>query len=179
MSLSKTQADADLAAIAGVVARVKQSRIYRVSGDIAIMWGVLQLLQYGVSGLAPDKSWIVVDAVGVALTLFLLRRARVGGAGRAARILAAFALFYGFGFVWSVWLGHMHGREMAVFWRTLFLFGYSLAGIWFGAGFLVIGLGLTALALAAYVWAGAWFGLAISLVTGFGYILCGLWIRRA
>ena len=37
MSLSKAQADKQLAEIDDVVRRVKQSRIYRVAGDIAMM----------------------------------------------------------------------------------------------------------------------------------------------
>jgi hypothetical protein len=185
MTVDKTQAGADLAATDDMVARVKQSRIYRVSGNIAILWGVMQFVQWGVATASLANagwSWLVVDGVGVALTALMLRRALpapLGGAG-VKRQLAAFALFYGFGFVWSVLLGHFGGRETAVFWHTLFLFGYCLAGLWFGVGFLVIGLSLSALVIAVYLLAGPpLFWLLIALVTGFGYILCGLWMRRA
>ena len=65
------------------------------------------------------------------------------------------------------------------FWPTLLLFGYALAGLWFGAAFSAIGLGLTALILMRYVWAGTGFALWLALVTGGGFILCGLWMRRA
>jgi hypothetical protein len=61
------------------------------------------------------------------------------------------------------------------FWPTLFLFGYALAGLWFGAAFSAIGLGLTALILAGYVWSGAAFSLRLAVVCGGGFILCGLW----
>lgn len=185
MTFDKRQAGADLAAIDDVVARVKQSRIYRVSGNLAILWGFMQFASWGVVWTSPANgnwSWIVVDAVGVALTVTMLRRTLPAPSGRAGvtRQLAAFALFYGFGFVWSAMLGHFGGRETAVFWHTLFLFGYCLAGLWFGVGFLVIGLGLSALVLAVYLFAGPpLFGLLIALVTGFGYILCGVWMRRA
>lgn len=140
MSLSKRQADAQLAEIDDVVRRVKQSRIYRVAGDIAIVWGGLQIAQFAVFALAPDShgwTWLVVDALGVGLTLLMLRRAGVGGGGRIWRALGAFALFYGFGFIWSGLIGHFGPREMALFWPL------------------------------------------IALVTGFGYILCWLWMRRA
>ena len=43
----------------------------------------------------------------------------------------------------------------------------------------VIGLGLTALVLAGYVWSGAAFPLWLAAVSGGGFILCGLWMRRA
>ncbi len=183
MTFGKAEADAELAAIDEVVKRVRQSRVYRVAGDITMMWGGLQFLQYAVAAALPPPgggwSWVAVDALGVALTLVMLRRATPGKPMRLGRAFAAFALFYGFGFVWSYALGHFGGREMAVFWRTLFLFGFSLAGLWFGFGFLAIGLGLTALILAVYLFAGAAFWPLIALVTGCGYILCGLWMRRA
>jgi hypothetical protein len=183
MRLGKAEADAELAAIDEVVKRVRQSRIYRVAGDIALMWGGLQFLQFAVMRLAPAPTegwaWLFVDALGVALTLFLLRRAGPAKPARLARALAAFALFYGFGALWAYGLFHFGAREMAVFWRTLFLFGYCLAGLWFGIGFLAIGLGLTALIFALYLFAGAAFWPLVTLVTGCGYILCGLWMRRA
>jgi hypothetical protein len=185
MTLSKDEASAQLVAIDDVVGRVKQSRIYRVSGNLAILWGVMQFVQWGVASASPANaawSWLGVDAVGVGLTVLMLRRALpapLGGAG-VKRQLAAFALFYGFGFVWSALLGHFGSRETTVFWHTLFLFGYCLAGLWFGVGFLVIGLSLSALVIVVYLLAGPpLFWLLIALVTGFGYILCGLWMRRA
>jgi hypothetical protein len=182
MSMSKGEADAQLAAIDDVVGRVKQSRIYRVAGEIAMMWGGMQFLQYAYFDFAPAayaRGWLLVDALGVALTLFLLRRAGASRATGWARALAAFALFYGFGFVWSGALGHFDGREQSVFWHTLFLFGYCLAGLWFGVGFLAIGISLSALILAVYLFAGPTFWLLIALVSGFGYILCGYWMWRA
>ena len=65
------------------------------------------------------------------------------------------------------------------FWPTLFLFGYALAGLWFGAAFSAIGVGLTALILAGYACSGAAFPLWAAAVSGGGFILCGLWMRRA
>jgi len=183
MSFGKAEADAELAAIDEVVRRVRQSRIYRVAGDIAMMWGGLQFLQFAVTMLLPgqtrDWSWLFVDALGVALTLAMLRRAGPPNPARLARALAAFALFYGFGALWAYGLFHFGGRELAVFWRTLFLFGYSLAGLWFGFGFLAIGLALTGLIFAVYLFAGAAFWPLVTVVTGCGYIVCGLWMRRA
>ena len=184
MSLGRAEAGAELAAIEDVVARVKQSRIYRTSGNIVIMWGGAQIVQYLVASLSQADagwSWLVVDALGIALTVWMVRRASPGGTGAPGlKILAAFALFYGFGFVWSALIGHLGARETAVFWHTLFLFGYCLAGLWFGVAFLVIGLGLAAAVIAVYLFVQPpLFWLLIALVTGFGYGLCGLWMRRA
>ena len=65
------------------------------------------------------------------------------------------------------------------FWPTLFLFGYSLAGLWFGASFTAIGLGLAALVVAGYFWTGEAFNPWMAAVTGFGFIACGFWMRRS
>ena len=127
MSVSRTQAGAELVAIEDVVRRVKQSRMYRISGEIAILWGVL---------------------------------------------------VYGFGLLWSRGVAQFDGRQTTVFWHTLFLCGYSLAGLWFGYGFLLLGLGATAAIFAVYIFAGVWFFPAIAVVSGLSYVLCGLWMLR-
>src|SRR5947209_15180639 len=103
MSLGRDEAGAQLTAIDDVVARVKQSRIYRVAGEIMVMWGVLQLGGYAVKIVAPwptGRIAIASNALGVALTLIMLRRAGAARGGRTYRALAAFALFFGFGFIW-------------------------------------------------------------------------------
>jgi hypothetical protein len=183
MSVSRGQAGADLAAIEDVAARVRQSRIYRVSSDIVILWGFVQMLQYGVINLLPPGrypwSWVAVDMIGVVATVFLLRRVGKANPLTTGRILGTYLLFYGFGFLWSSVLGPFDGRAVAVFWHTLFLFGMSVAGLWFGWGFLVIGLGLSAALLLIFLHAGAAFWPLVALVSGCGYIATGLWMRRA
>ena len=95
------------------------------------------------------------------------------------RFLAAFALFVAFGLLWSVGFGRFGPRELDAFWPTLVLFGYALAGLWFGAAFAALGLTLSALVLAGYLWSGEGFNLWLAAVNGGGFILCGLWMRRA
>jgi len=182
MTMDRRQAGAQLAEIETIVARVKQSRIYRVAGDICIVWGVAHFARYLVITQAPAPArahWYVVDVVAVALTLALLARGAAGRHLGAWKPAAALALFYGFGWIWSQLIGNFDGRQSAAFWPTLFLFGYSLAGLWFGVGFTALGLSLTALIVGGYVFAGAWLPLWLTLSTGGGFILCGLWMRRA
>ena len=81
--------------------------------------------------------------------------------------------------LWSVGFGRFGPRELDAFWPTLFLFGYALAGSWFGVAFAALGLGLSALVLVGYLWSGEWFDLWLAVVNGGGFILCGLWMRRA
>jgi hypothetical protein len=179
MTISPDQASAMLADVDGVVRRVKQSRIYRRSGDIFIVWGVLQIARHALFVAFPAIAavgWFAVELVGVALTLLLLR----GVGGRfPLRVLATFALFYGFGWLWADVIGELGSRQSAAFWPTLFEFGYAVAGLWFGAAFLVIGLSAAALTAAAFLWAGDGYWLALSIVNGGALILAGLWMRRA
>ena len=103
--------------------------------------------------LAPawfGPRWFFIDAIGVIGTLALLRWVVEPGARFPLRTLAAFCLFYAFGWIWANFLGGFGPREQMAFWPTLFLFGYALAGLWFGPAFSAIGLGLTALILAGY-----------------------------
>ena len=95
------------------------------------------------------------------------------------RFLGAFALFYGFGWMWADLIGHLEPRQLAGFLADLVPVRLALAGLWFGTVFLVVGLGATALIVAAYFWSGAWFALWLALVYGGGFVLCGLWMRRA
>lgn len=183
MTISANEAGSMLADVDAIVARVKRSRLYRRTGEITIMWGVLTVLGHLAELAAPHWalwSWIADNALGVALTFVLIQRARAQGQAQIPlRLLGGFALFFAFGFIWSDLIGQFEPRQVEVFWPSLFLFGYALAGLWFGAAFSALGLGVTALILAGYFWAGPWLSLWLAVFNGGGFILCGLWMRRS
>jgi hypothetical protein len=182
MTIRSDEAAAMLADVETVVARVKQSRIYRSAALIIILWGVVNLARDCLIAIAPGwfgPRWFLIDAIGVAGTLASLRWVVEPGARFPLKTLAAFCLFYAFGWIWADFLGGFGSREQMAFLPTLFLFGYALAGLWFGAAFSAIGVGLTALILMGYVGSGAAFPLWLAAVSGGGFILCGLWMRRA
>ena len=56
---------------------------------------------------------------------------------------------------------------------------YTIVGLWVGAAFVAIGLGITALTLVGYFFVGAWFDLWMAVVNGGGLVLGGLWMRRS
>jgi len=176
------EAAAMLADVASVVARVKQSRIYRNAAFIIIFWGVVNLARNLFIAIGPawfGQRWFVVDLVGVAATIAFLRRDPAPSGRFQRQILAAFALFYAFGWIWSDLLGHFGPRAQMAFWPTLFLFGYAVAGLWFGVAFCAIGLGLTAVIVASFLWSGDAFFILQAGVTSVGFMLCGLWMRPA
>ena len=182
MTIGSDEAAAVLADVESIVARVKQSRIYRSAALIIILWGAVDLVRDLLIAVEPAwfaPRWFFADAVGVIGTIALLRFGAAPAGRFPLRILAAFALFYAFGWIWSHLLGQFGPREEMAFWPTLFLFGYTLIGLWFGAAFSAIGLGLTALVLMGYVWSGDAFLVWQAVVTGFGFMFCGLWMRRA
>jgi hypothetical protein len=183
MSITPLEAAAALQDVEHIVNRVKQSATYRYASLLLIVWGLLVILGYAGSYAWPQSAvtiWLTVDAVGLALmaawALYARNRKR---RGIALGFVWALLLFYGFGLLWSLVLGKFGPRELGAFWTTYFMFGYSVAGIWFGRSFIVIGLAITALTVAGYLWIGPAFNLYLALVNGGGLILCGLWMRRA
>lgn len=181
MTIDRDEAGAMLADIEAIGARVKQSAIYRASSVTLLYWGAIVVAANIVSfldGRWAGYSWAAFDLIGAVGGVAILARAP-RSAGLGARILAAFVLLFVFGMIWSTLLGQFNPRQVAAFWPSLFMFVYALAGLWLGRAFTLIGVGLTALVLAGYFWAGEAFDLYLAAVNGGGLILCGLWMRRA
>ena len=102
MTIRSDEAAATLAEIERVVARVKQSRIYGTAALITILWGAVNLARGLLVALWPavfGTRWFLADLAGIAATILILRL-RATRAGRLPfRIVAAFAIVYGFGFI--------------------------------------------------------------------------------
>ncbi len=183
MNIGPSEAAATLVDIESIARRVKQSSWYRSASTTIIAWGALVALGFSATHLAPGSApviWLTINAVGIVATVTLNARfARQREEACDARWLIAILLFFGFGLLWSRVLGRFGAREMDAFWPTLFMFGYAVAGLWLGRALVAIGLLITALTMAGYLWIDRWFDLYLALVDGGGLILCGLWMRRA
>jgi hypothetical protein len=182
MTIDSGEAGAMLADVEAIVARVKQSQIYRVAGVTLILWGAIVIAGNLAAAFAPHwagRAWAALDALGAGATLIILWRRLPARSQFPTRFVAAFALFVAFGLVWSGMLGRFGPRELDAFWPTIFLFGYALAGLWFGFVLSALGIGLTVLILAGCFWSGDWFNFYLALVNGGGLILCGALMRRA
>ena len=149
-----------------------------------ILWGALVFVANIASFLWPRYAgyvWIAANASGIAgsfaVSAFAGRRA--GLARFDLRAAAAFLLFFAFGILWSIGLGHFAPRQLGVFWPTYFMMVYTIAGLWVGAAFVAIGLGITVLTLIGYYFVGDAFDLWMALVNGGGLVLGGLWMRRS
>jgi MFS family permease len=183
-SIDSREAASALSDISEIARRVRQSTIYRVSSLMLIMWGALTFAGYILSYLAPRQAgygWVVVYIVGIAgmIALSPLNRARSGIRTFDIRMFAAFLLFIAFGIFTSVWLGHFTPRQLGTFWPVYFMLFYTIVGLWVGSAFVAIGLGIIALTLISYFFAGNAFDLWMAFVNGGGLILSGLWMRRS
>lgn len=182
-TLTAHEAALALADIGLVAARVRQSRLYLLTSAALIVWGPLVALAYAITQFWPRQAiivWPLCHLAGLALTAMLtLRAPRPQSRRNSFAVMAALLLIIGFGLVWSLVLGRFGPREMSAFWPMLFMLAYTIAGLWLGRAFVALGLGISALTLAGYFWAGPWFDLYMSLVNGGGLLLCGLWMRRA
>lgn len=181
--IDSKQATEALTEIDEIVRRVRQSRIYNLASLIMIMWGVLVFAGYIATYLSPRSggiSWAAIDLIGIAGSFVISRydHERAGVRTFDLRMLTAFVLFVAFG-VFSSWLGHFAPRQLGTFWPIYFMLVYTIAGLWAGYAFVAIGLGITALTLIGYFFAGDWFDLWMAVVNGGGLVLGGLWMRRS
>ena len=181
--IDSKQASEALTEIDEIVGRVRQSRIYNLASLIMIMWGVLVVAGYVATYLSPRSGsyfWTAVYLAGIAgsFAISRLRQTRETVRTFDLRIFAAFALFVAFG-IFCSWFGHFTPRQLGTFWPIYFMLAYSIAGLWAGYAFVAIGLGITALTLIGYFFAGSWFDLWMAVVNGGGLMLGGLWMRRS
>jgi hypothetical protein len=182
MIMDSKQAIAALGDIEAITRRVRQSKFYRISSTMLVLWGVLVALGNIITFVVPawaTLAWIAVYVLGVGGTIAAAwKNSRAETRILDLQILAAYLLFFAFGFLWTVGLVHLPPRLLDVFWPTYFMVAYAIAGLWLGIAFSVIGLAIAALTLIGYFWAGPWFELWMAAVNGGGLVLGGLWMRR-
>jgi cation transport ATPase len=183
-NIDAKEAASALSDIEQIVHRVRQSTIYNLASLMLIWWGALILVGNIATYLWPRNGgyiWIAVNVVGLAGTFAIgaYNSRRRNARGFDFRMVAAIVLFFAFGILWSIMLGHFTPRQLGVFWPTYFMMIYTIVGLWVGAAFAAIGLGITALTLIGYFFVGAWFDLWMAVVNGGGLMLGGLWMRRS
>ncbi|CAN7519681.1 hypothetical protein LJR220_004709 [Bradyrhizobium sp. LjRoot220] len=182
--IDSQQASEALAEINDVVQRVRQSRIYQISGLIVAMWGVLLVAAYIANYTWPRQGyaiWTVTNLTGlvVSIAIGVFTNIRSGGKPFPIRSLITFLLIGAFGAFCSIVLGHFGPRQMIVFWALYGMLFYGIAGLWFGYAFIVIAICTTALTLIGYYYIGAAFLLWMAMAHGGGLIVGGLWMRRS
>jgi hypothetical protein len=183
--IDSKEASEALSEINDIAHRVRQSFIYNATSRLMIWWGALVFAGNIATWLWPrygDYIWIGVNVAGIAgsLTLSGYGYSATGGVRIFnARMLFAYLLFFAFGHFCAEVLGHFTPRQQGTFWPIYFMLFYTIAGLWFGHAFVVIGIGITVLTLIGYFFVtGFTFLLWMAVVNGAGLILGGLWMRR-
>ena len=184
MMMDSKEATAALDEIEAIARRVRQSKYYRTASMILVLWGVLTAVGNIVTFVVPvlaTFAWAAVYVLGTAGTLIAAgwRNSRAASRTFDMRMLAAYLMFFAFGFLWTVGLVHLPPRLLDVFWPSYFMLAYAIAGLWLGMAFFAIGVAIAVLTLAGYFWAGPWFDLWMAVVNGGGLVLGGLWMRRS
>jgi hypothetical protein len=184
VSIESQEAAAALDDIETIARRVRQSTIYRLSGLLIAMWGVLVFAGNLATWLSPRNAgyaWYAVYVAGIAgsFAVSAFDRVRTGIRSFDIRMLIANLLFFAFGFFCVGVLGHFTPRQQGTFWPIYFMLAYTIVGLWVGPAFVAIGLGITALTLIGYFFIGEAFPLWMAFVNGGGLILGGLWMRRS
>ena len=181
--IDSKEASQALSDINDMVRRVRQSRIYDQASQIAIISGALVFTGNIATYIVPGYAffiWPTVNALNVvAVVVVSLMQGPKSGIGTFDfRVLVAFLLFFAFGLLCTVVLGHFGPRELGTFWPIYFMLFYCIAGLWFGRAFLALGLSITVLTLIGYFFiTGAAFLLWMAVVNGGGLIVSGLWMR--
>src|SRR5256885_9064077 len=109
--IDSRQASEALAEINEMTRRVRQSRIYNLASLMLIMWGALVFAGYLGSFLLPRYAgyfWIVLNVAGVAGSFAIsgFGYPKTGIRTFDFRMLIAFLLFFGFGFLCTSVLGN-------------------------------------------------------------------------
>lgn len=178
------EASAALSEINDMIQRVRQSHIYDLASQFMVVAGLFVLAGNVVTFFAPSYSaviWPAVNVLTVAVSavISVYDRRRTGLRSFDVKIFVVFLLFYAFGMLSTVVLGHFGPRDMGAFWPIYFMLFYCIAGLWFGRAFLAIGVAITALTLIGYFFImGPTFLLWMAVVNGGGLIVSGLWMRR-
>jgi hypothetical protein len=179
----QARAASELAEISAVERRTKAALTYRSASAFLILWGALVAVGAGLNQAFPDGSeaiWLGVDALGLLATCGIaLHRVRNSPSEQGVwPTVGGFLILGAYGVAWSYLLAPAGHDRIAVFWSTLMMMGYVVAGLYVGPLFALLGLAGTAVSFAAFFFAGQWLHLWIGATYVFGLMFGGVLLRR-
>jgi hypothetical protein len=188
MGISKTEAASALADIESTTGRGRLLKTYQVGGPILMAWGVVWAAGYTAMGVLPPErwglAWLVLDAIGIAASVLLGRRARgtaQGGAkaGQGWKTVAGVLTILVFiAATFTVFRPTSLDPAM-VFPGLVAGLVYSGVGIAFAPRYLWIGAAIFAATLIGWFFFQPWLAFWMAAVGGGGLFVGGLWLRRA
>ena len=181
MTIDPNEAAASLSDVAAIERRTRETLVYARSSAALILWGLLTGAGYVLSFVMPSlhyTHWIAIAVIGFTGSSIIHGRRSTRNSRLGELLLLTELVLLAFGLVFLMLFWPVGPRQMAAFWPTLVMLGFVIAGIWLGRFFIYCGIAVTALTLAGYFWAGAWFPLWMAAANGGGLIAGGLWLRR-
>jgi hypothetical protein len=179
MSLSSKEAAETLSDVEQAARRSARAFGYSKAAPHLIMWGVIWVIGYSATDLAPQLSnwiWAVLLAAGCVGGYVLGR-----GRERSPRLWRFFALFgVVLIFIASTYtiMRPVHGPQLAAFPALLTGAVYAGLGLWLGTRYLITGLAIIALTLGGFFFLHEHMMLWMAFVGGGAMMLTGLWFRQ-
>ena len=187
MNVTPEEAQEALAAIQQTTVKTRRGLAYYAYQQI--LWGLLWLVGFLVSQFVQPVmlNWIwiavpIVGAIGSAIVgISQGRRMRVTPDSRLAfissRVGIFFPILYVFGVMWFVIFQPLNALQIALFWITLVMFSYVVAGAWLRTPLLIgIGVGVTVMSLLGYYLLPGYFYLWSALFAGGTLLGSGIYI---
>lgn len=183
MKVSAPEARQALEAVRAVQERTRRALALAGGGEILMIWGVVWLVGYlggyVFSYSVAGRIWAVVDVLGVLATLAVVARSRHRFADplgpRIGALWLCLAVFAG---LWIWVAAPSTGAEVGFLAATFAMFGYVVMGLWLDLVFLVVGLAVTAIATASFLWFRPDFDLWMALLGGGTLFGSGLYVLR-
>jgi hypothetical protein len=182
--LNQEDARQALDSIAATAQRSTTLYRYEQASPYFFLWGAVWVLGYGSSDLWSAQAgwiWMVLDAIGVAVSIYIAqtdRARRSAGSAVALRIAGmGFSLCVFFAATFAV-MTPSSGKQVSTFITLTVALAYVLVGLWAGLRWTVAGVAVAALALLAYFYVPAYFNTWMGFVGGGVLGLTGHWLRR-
>lgn len=186
MSLTPSEAADALRDIESTGRRSGQAFGYRVAAPHLVIWGLVWVVGYGGTDIAPERAGILWPAVIVLGTIASLVTggvmARRLGGGRKRdgwRYGALVAIFWAFLIATYTILGPIAPRQQGAFVPLAIAAIYAGTGLWLGLRFVLLGIAVAALTTFGFYEIHQHFYLWMAAVGGGGLVLAGLWMRSA
>ncbi|HVY34534.1 MAG TPA: hypothetical protein VG960_08930 [Caulobacteraceae bacterium] len=182
MSISREEAASALSQIDLTTERSREMKGYRIAGPILVAWGVIWAVGYCGMGVMPVRQWgwmwLVLDVLGVALQLIILRQ--YGGVRRRSwKPAAAAVAIIAFEAATEHFFHASSSAPYMIYPGMVIGFAYIMIGLWRMPRMAWIGAAMFAASFAGIYLIPHGLNYWMAAVGGIGLFLGGLWLRKA
>jgi hypothetical protein len=193
---SVADARAALADVERVAEHTRKTIAYGAAAPLMIVWGTIWLLGFIASqwefGIRHRVVWSVLGVIGFGISI-ILRLSRRGSPVKSPRtflIVQSWLLLLVYTGLWAFLmargqsaggagsLSEQQSHALVAFVCTVPMFAYAVMGLWLGRFYLWLGLTVTAVALAGYLYLPGQFYLVMGVFGGGSFIAAGAYAVR-